>query len=395
MTDRISVIEYDIFCGMDVDAKRISGACLDWSDRLKIFNVSNSAEEVIKYVRRRYPEKRIAFVYEAGPTGFGLYDGLRQAGETCIVAAPSMVPKAPGQRVKTNRLDARKLAVNLRGGQIEGIHVPSIKYRDLRHLVQWRDACVKDAGRNMRRIKSLLLLEGYKAGVRWNRRQIDHLKTLECRGAVRFKLNQLLEGLEGLIGRLYLANQQLQAFYTADEELNRCMEFLQSVPAIGWITASHFLARVGDWKQLTTARKTCGFLGLGPSEHSTGDRISRGSITGVGDRRLRAKLIQCAPWARKKDAELAKTFNKIFRHNPSRVGYKKGTVAVARKLVIRMHVVLKEQRFFLIQQQQEADSPGPPRLRPRAKETLTSPEARFVERDPGNLPPMGGVLNSV
>jgi transposase len=380
---------------MDVDAKRISGVCLDWSDGLKVFNVSNSAEEVIKYVKRRYPGKRIVFVYEAGPTGFGLYDELTRAGEKCIVAAPSMVPKAPGQRVKTNRLDAHRLAINLRGGQIEGIHIPSELYRDLRHLVQWRDTCVKEVGRNMRRIKSLLLLEGYQTDWKWTLRQVQQLKTLECRPVIGFRLNQLLEGLEGSIVRLKMASQQLQGLYTGNEELHRCMEFLQSVPGVGWITASHFLARVGGWTQLTSGINTCGFLGLGASEHSTGERINRGSITGVGDRRLRAKLIQCATWARKKDPDLAKTFNKVFRNNPSPIGYKKATVAVARKLAIRMHVVLKEQRFFSIQKQQEADSPGQTRPRPRAKETRTSPEARFVERDPGNLPPVGGVSNSV
>jgi len=241
----------------------------------------------------------------------------------------------------------------------------------------------------------LLLLEGYKADQRWNRRQIEEMKTLECRPAVRFKLDQLLERLEECIARAKTASQELQTFYGGNKEINRCMEFLESVAGVGWITASHFLARVGGWKHLTAATKTCGFLGLGPSENSTGDRIHRGSITGVGDRRLRAKVIQCATWARKKDPELAKTFNRIYRTNPSPIGYKKATVAVTRKIVMRMHVVLKEQRFYSIQQQQEADLPGQTRQRPRAKEIINSPEARFVERDPGNLPPSGGASNSV
>jgi len=86
---------------------------------------------LLNYVRKHFSEERLAFVYEAGPTGFGLYDELVAAGHPCLVVAPSMVPTAPGARVKTNRLDSRKLSTALRGGELKSIHVPSRKYREL------------------------------------------------------------------------------------------------------------------------------------------------------------------------------------------------------------------------------------------------------------------------
>src|SRR5438132_12412999 len=86
--------------------------------------------------------QRVAFAYEAGPTGYGLYDGLVAQEFRCLIASPSMIPKAPGQRVKTNRLDSVGLTENLRGGQLKGIHVPSPLYRELRHLTQLRDTFV-------------------------------------------------------------------------------------------------------------------------------------------------------------------------------------------------------------------------------------------------------------
>jgi transposase len=101
-----------------------------------------SAAQLLSYVRKHFAAQRVAFVYEAGPTGFGLHDELVANGYPCLVVAPAMVPTAPGQRVKTNRLDARKLSESPRGGQLRSIHVPATRYRDLRHLVQLRDtAC--------------------------------------------------------------------------------------------------------------------------------------------------------------------------------------------------------------------------------------------------------------
>jgi transposase len=87
--------------------------------------------------------RKIALAYEVGPTGFGLYDDLTAAGHRCLVVAPSMVPTAPGKRVKTNRLDSRKLSEGVRGAQLKSIHIPSGVYRQLRHLVQLRDSHVR------------------------------------------------------------------------------------------------------------------------------------------------------------------------------------------------------------------------------------------------------------
>ena len=83
------------------------------------------AEHLLNHVRKHLADKKVAFVYEAGPTGYGLYDGLAAQAYPCLIASPSMIPKAPGQRVKTNRLDSRAMSENLRGGQLKGIHVPS------------------------------------------------------------------------------------------------------------------------------------------------------------------------------------------------------------------------------------------------------------------------------
>lgn len=88
-----------------------------------------NVEHLLNHVRKHFTDQKIAFAYEPGSTGYGLYDGLVAQAYPCLVAAPSMIPKAPGQRVKTNRLDSRNLSENLRGGQLKSIHVPSAVYR--------------------------------------------------------------------------------------------------------------------------------------------------------------------------------------------------------------------------------------------------------------------------
>ena len=120
---------YDVFAGLDVDKKSMSVIFTDHQQLLQSLRLPYSAEQLLSYVRKHFAEQRVAFVYEAGPTGFGLHDKLVAGGHPCLVVAPQMVPTAPGQRVKTNRLDARKLSENLRGGQLRSIHVPPSSYR--------------------------------------------------------------------------------------------------------------------------------------------------------------------------------------------------------------------------------------------------------------------------
>jgi transposase len=117
---------------------------------------------------------------------------------------------------------------------------------------------------------------------------------------------------------------------------------------VGTITATHALARLGDWRQIKDVRQIAGFLGLVSSEHSTGDKENRGQITRIGDSRLGNKLIQCAWTAIRKDPELRAFYRRIYERQPKKVAARKAIVAVARKLTTRMYAVLKEQRPFVI-----------------------------------------------
>ena len=347
--------DYDVFSGLDVDKRSISVTFTDHNGFLKSLRMPYSAEHLLNHVRKHFPNKKVAFVYEAGPTGYGLYDGIVAQGYPCLIAAPSMIPKAPGQRVKTNRLDSKALSENLRGGQLKSIHVPSPTYRELRHLTQLRDVLVSELAGMKQRIKSLLLFEGIEfppapAGSQWSFLVKDKLRKLACSGTVRFKLDQLIDSLEFNEKQVLKAIREIRRYCQNDPELSQCMKYLMTLPGIGWITASQLLARIGDWRELNNIRQLGGFLGLVPTEHSTGERTDRGSITRTGDERLRSKLIQASWSAIRQDGELREFFRTVYRKHPREIASRVAIVAVARKLSVRIAVVLMKQRPYEVRQ---------------------------------------------
>jgi transposase len=343
--------DYDIFAGLDVDKKSMSVVFADHDGSHRALRMAHSATPLLNYVRKQFAAQRVAFVYEAGPTGFGLHDELVRQAYTCLVVAPSKVPRAPDERVKTNRLDSRKLAENLRGGQLRSIHVPTPAYRELRHLVQLRDTHIAQVKASKLRIKALLLYEGIRfpdPQEKWTARAMQELQTLPCSPTVRFKLDDLLHTLHFHFHAAARATKQIRQYCRQDPELQQSINLLLSLPGIGWIVASHLVARLGDPQQIKNGRQIAGFLGMVSTEHSTGEKQNRGPITRSGDSRLRNKLIQSAWTAIRRDPELRDFYRRIYQRHPKKVASRKAIVAVARKLTNRIYVVLKEQRPYVL-----------------------------------------------
>lgn len=353
--------DYDVFSGLDVDKKSMSITFKDHQEMKQSMRIPYNSHNLITYTRKHFANQKVAFVYEAGPTGYGLYDDLTREGYCCLVVAPSMVPTAPGKQVKTNRLDSIKLAEGLRGGQLKSIHVPSISYRHLRHLVGLRDTFVRQATADKCRIKALLLFEGigFPAGEgdsQWSRRVIQKLKELPCAAAVGFKLNQLISNLEFTQKQTRETMKEIHRFCEQDSEIKRCVGFLKTIPGIGSIVAAHLLSRIGDWKHLKNVRQLAGFFGLGTRENSTGDSIRRGSITRSGDGRLVKKLIQGAWTTIRMDPEMREFYRRIYNRHPKPIASKKAIVAVARKMTTRIYTVLYEQRNYVIRHEISSDA---------------------------------------
>ncbi len=348
--------EYDVFAGLDVDKRSMAATFATHQGVVRSVRLPYGVQPLVTHVRKHFAGQRIAFAYEAGPTGYGLYDGLTARAYPCVIAAPSMIPRAPGQRVKTNRLDSVTLAENLRGGQLKGIRVPTPVYRELRPLAHLRDTLVGGVVATKQRIKSLLLFEGLPfppapAGGQWSRAVQAALRALRGGKSVRFHLDQLLDHLAFTERQVRQTTREIRRFCRTDPELIQEIAYLRSVPGIGWIVASHVLARVGDWRQLGPGRELSGFLGIVPSERTTGDDIARGAITHTGDERLRAKLVQSAWAAIRQDGELREFYRRVSRRHPPDRGPRIAIVAVARKLTVRIAAVLREQRPYGVRQE--------------------------------------------
>ena len=220
-------------------------------------------------------------------------------------------------------------------------------------MTQLRDTFIRQAAATKNRIKALLLFESISfpeapAGSQWSKDVLSQLKILACSLVVRFKLNQLLSSLEFNRSKAMETTKAIRHFCKGDLELERCAGFLMSIPGIGFILASHLLARMGDWRQIQNVQQLSSFLGVVPRENSTGDHVQRGGITRSGDARLRGKLIQGAWSAIRQDPELREFYLRIYHRHPRPIAAKKAIVAVSRKLTTRIYSVLHEQRNYVV-----------------------------------------------
>lgn len=344
--------EYDIFVGIDVDKKSFAVTFKDRQGTELSRKMPADPVHLENYIKKRFAGQRAICAYEAGPTGYHLYDYLKVQQRACIVTAPITMRKAPNERVKTNRLDSAKLAQELRAGELKTVRVPEGPYRELRQLVKSREEYVAARKMAKQRIKALLLYSHLDPGVaeptgNWSDGYIAALKTLACDESTRLRLNLLLSDLEYARRQTAEILRGLKRFFVKHAELDEYLGHLQSIPGIGLLTAATLLARIGDPSNLRDPRELGCFIGLVPKENSTGDRIVRGGITHMGGQILRSLLVEAAWAAIRQDRELEQFYNRIrVKHRPG-VGARKAIVAVARKMTHRIYSVLKERRDYI------------------------------------------------
>jgi transposase len=344
---KIPVSHYELLLPMDVDKKTIHLVAMKKNEMPRRVTLPYNPANLLSYVRKHYPNEKGFFLYEAGPTGYGLYDFLRANGQECEVAVSSMIAREPGQRVKTNRLDAFRLGIQARTDEMKFVVVPEIKYRDLRHLTRSRLNYSKRLVGVKNAIKGLFLFESidFPEG-KWSRRLISKLQDIDSRTIVKDKMKELLEDLKYYRTKEMQLNAKIRKFCRAEEEINQCILFLMSIPGIGWTVASYVLAALGGYKHLKSAKKTSGFFGLGPREHSTGTKVRKGEITAIGDPCARKMIVQASWVGIQKDHELRSIFNKVYSTHSPTIASKKAIIAVSRRMVCRIHAVLRDQRVF-------------------------------------------------
>jgi transposase len=271
----------------------------------------DASEQAMRRLVARIAAKydRVHFCYEAGLTGYGLYRLIIGLGYECTVVAPSLVPRKPGDRVKTNRRDAVALARLLRAGELTPVWVPDEGHEAMRDLVRARAAAVETLRVHKQQVAAFLLKHGrhFPRKTSWGARYLRWLQEQkfahpahqivlqEAVEAVRLARERVLR-LEKLIEEL-LPTWSLAPVVTA----------LQALRGVNLIVAVTFVAEIGDLRRFESPRHLMAYLGLVPSERSTGDAVRRGGITKAGNGRVRHLLVESA-WT--------------YRH-PPRVGAKK------------------------------------------------------------------------
>lgn len=352
MTSDYSPRDYAIFIGIDVDKHKFSITVKD--NHLMNINktMPSDPRKLYHYIQNRYADQKVICAYEAGPTGFELYDFLLSQKQPCLLTSPLSIPRPRNQKVKNNRIDSHTLAHYLRSGELKAVRVPEGPYRELRHLIRSREQYAQDRKRAKQRIKSLLLYTALHKVIKepdqnWSNRYVLELKTLECNPAVRQRLDMLLMDLDYARKQTCFVLKQLRTFCKEHSEIQQYLSYLQSIPGIGFITAATILGNVGDPKNLKHIRELAGFAGVVPREHSTGDTVFRGSITHLGDQTLRSLLVEVSWIAIEQDQQLNQFYHRIKARHHTQIGARKAIVAVARKLTQIIYCVLKEQRNYI------------------------------------------------
>jgi len=291
------------FVGLDVHAETIVVAVAESAGEVRTLGtIPNRPEAVRRLVRKLGPPDQLRLCYEAGPTGYVLYWQLIGLGVHCDVVAPSLVPTKAGDRVKTDRRDAEKLARSARAGDLTAVWVPDAEHEALRDLVRAREAAKKDQLRARHRLGKFLLRHGRRRPAHlkmaWTAGHLDWIRTVHFASAAhRVVLADYLHEVDRVATRIADLNAAiLEAVRTAPPQMQAVIQALQALRGIATVSAATIVAEVGQLSRFAKPRQLMAYAGLVPSEYTTGARRRLGAITKTGNAHLRRVVMEAA-WA--------------------------------------------------------------------------------------------------
>lgn len=287
------------YVGLDVHKNSIAVAYAPAAGEPQWLGDFGSRQKDIDHFVRTLQSKghTLSFVYEAGPTGFGLYRYLSARGFSCRVVSPTHIPKASSERVKTDKRDALNLARLLRSGDLRGIYVPDIEDESLRDLSRAREDAMHDLSQARRRLKSFLLRHDirYEGRANWS---AAHVRHLQDKVALPTPIQQrVFQDYMDTVRRHHERLQRLEADLLEAAPAWRwypVVQALQALRGIQFTAAMTVIAELGDLRRFAHPKQLMSYLGLTPSEYSSGQKRSQGSITKCGNSHARRMLIESA-----------------------------------------------------------------------------------------------------
>ncbi len=274
--------------------------------------------DVDKLVRRLHSKaSTLVFAYEAGPCGYVLHRYLSGRGLDCWVVAPSLIPKRPGDKVKTDRRDAVELARLLRSGDLTRVYVPGVEDEALRDVSRARDATLVTLKAAKLRLKSFLLRLGlhYTGRADWNEAHRRYLAKVVCpTAAQQIVFQESVRAVDEQVERLRRVEQELLEL-APTWRLYPYVEAVQALRGVQWIVATTVVAELGDLTRFDNPRQLGAFVGLIPSEYSSGESRRQGGITKAGNGRARRALIEAA-WAYRYNPKISVQIQKRLESLP-------------------------------------------------------------------------------
>jgi transposase len=302
-------------------------------------------------VKSRYPGCKVKLIYEAGFSGFGLHDFLEESGIGCVVTPPHLVTQEKNSKVKTDKIDARRLAKNLENGDYVACSVPDKELREDRQLSRTLSQIQRKLTSTKNQIRRLLEFHGLDSKFtpgKWTEASYKQLeRDLDALGLSR-PLRFTLELLLALMKQLESHKKALLAQIKVVSQKQRyqgTVGLLMSVPGIGFLTAIRLQLEWGDIKRFTSKKRFSSYLGLTPTEYSSGETQRKGHITGQGNKLVRSWLIESAWFGIRKDPALQEKYQAVWVSSGSK---KKAIVAVARKMAIRIRTLLLNQEPYCL-----------------------------------------------
>ncbi|RLC10414.1 MAG: IS110 family transposase [Deltaproteobacteria bacterium] len=303
------------FIGMDVHKKTITIAIADEGrqNQPRVYGtIANDLDALNKFCRKMVSTStQIHFVYEAGPCGYGIYRHLNQKGFDCMVAAPSMIPKKSGDRIKNDNRDAVMLARLHRAGDLTAVFVPDVQDEAMRDLSRARGDAVIVAKKAKQRLKAFLLRNGvvFAGRSQWSKAYFSWLADIAMpHPAQQIALQEYIDAVHESLRRVDRLTDQIRQMVTG-WRLAPMVKALQAARGVSLVVAVTVLAELGDLGRFKKPSQLMAYLGLIPSEHSSGPNIRKGGITKTGNGHVRKALVEAA-WAYRMQARVSRVLLK-------------------------------------------------------------------------------------
>jgi len=304
-------MQHSMFIGLDVHKATISVAIAQGErggELRHLGTVPHRPDHVRKLVEKLAARGvRLHFCYEAGPCGYGLYRQLVEMGHDCIVVAPSLIPVKAGDRVKTDRRDAVMLAKLHRAGELTAVWVPDAAHEAMRDLVRARATAMRVMGKARQHLQGFLLRHGriYPGKKGWTKAYRRWLTTVRfAHPAQQIVLQDYIHAVTDAEARVERLTKQI-ADLLPGWSLAPVVEAVQAMRGVAFIVAVTVVAEVGDFSRFDNPRQLMAYLGLTPSEHSSGASVRRGGITKAGSGLARRVLIEGA-WSYRMQARVSR-----------------------------------------------------------------------------------------